>query len=131
MVMSVSDYVVVSIPLVKDTEHIIDANTLKHSKQGQILVNVGRGKLIDEDALVTALRSDDHALKGAALDVFSVEPLPLDSPLWSINNLCISPHNADNTRDSYHKSVQQFTENCSRYISNQSLLYVVNKNLGY
>ena len=108
---------------------MINESTLAACKEGQVLINVGRGPIIVEDALVNALMSGK--LRGAALDVFCVEPLPVSSPLWSLPNVLLSPHNADKTVDFRHKSVKFFTENCKRFIDGEVLLSQVDKFSGY
>eukprot|EP01041_Mallomonas_annulata_P016582 gene16582-34541_t len=129
-VMSLSDYVVVVAALTADTKGMVDSKALAAAKPGQILINIGRGPLIDEEALVTALQ-DGSRLRGAALDVFCVEPLPESSPFWDIPNVLISPHNADMTTDFRHKSVKFFTENCGRFLEGKSLQAIVDKRSGY
>lgn len=128
-ILAASDYVVLALPLVSDTERLINAAALEYSKKGQVLINIGRGPLIEEAALVAALH--EGKLMGAALDVFDIEPLPESSPLWECPRLIISPHNADMTADFKHKSVHLFTENCARCLAGQSLTGIVNKTLGY
>ena len=83
--------------------------------------------------MIEVLKDPEGPLLGAALDVFTVEPLPESSQLWSLNNVLISPHNADMTVDFRHKSVRFFTENCYRFIfgREEDILCKVNKNLGY
>jgi phosphoglycerate dehydrogenase-like enzyme len=125
-----SDYVVVALALTKDTKHFIKASNLEHCKAGQVLINIGRGALIDEDALIQEL-THSQRLRAAALDVFTVEPLPESSALWSLSNVLISPHNADHTCDARHRSVKFFTENCHRFLANEELECVVNKHEGY
>jgi len=108
---------------------LINEKTLSACKEGQVLINVGRGPIIVEDALIAALKGGK--LRGAALDVFCVEPLPLQSPLWALPNVLLSPHNADKTVDFRHKSVKFFTENCKRFIDGEELLSQVDKLSGY
>ena len=107
----------------------VKEENLRQCKKGQILINIGRGALIDEDALVRVLQ--DGTLAGAALDVFTVEPLPESSPLWELENVLISSHNADLLIDSRHKSVRFFTENCARFIAEEDLHCIVDKTAGY
>jgi phosphoglycerate dehydrogenase-like enzyme len=85
-----ADYVVIAAPETSETRHLIGAPQIRRIKPGARLVNVGRGSLLDEAALIRALESG--ALGGAALDVASVEPLPPESPLWKVPNLFITPH---------------------------------------
>lgn len=127
--MQQSDYLVVCMALTEKTRHMIRAEHFKKAKKGLVLVNIGRGPLIDEKAMVNALKNGDIA--GAALDVFTVEPLPTDSPLWDMPNVLISPHNADLMENSRYSSVQFFTENCKNFVSGKELECVVDKNSGY
>ena len=84
------------------------------SKKGQVFINVGRGKLVDEDALLAAL-GPNGPLLGAACDVFATEPLPDSSPFWDVPNILISAHNADITPNFHHQSVEHFCKNCALY----------------
>ena len=127
--MQQSDYVVVAMPLVKDTHHIINATVFAQAKPNCIFINIGRGQLVDEVAMVDAL--NDKTVAAAALDVFAIEPLPVSSPLWDLENVFISPHCADMTINMKEMSVKLFTENCARCLSNQDFSCVVNKTLGY
>lgn len=124
-----SDYLVIAAPLTPSTRNMINESTFGYTKTGQVLINIGRGAIIDESALMTALSSG--VLKGAALDVFVEEPLPSTSPFWGLPNVLISPHNADQTVDFRHKSVRFFCENCSRFLQGEELLCVVDKKSGY
>jgi len=84
------DYFVLLTPLSPQTHHIVDANVLAHMRRSAFLINVARGGVLDETDLIAALRTG--IIRGAALDVFSKEPLPADSELWSLPNVLISPH---------------------------------------
>jgi phosphoglycerate dehydrogenase-like enzyme len=127
--MAESDYLVVCMALTDETAGMIREEHFKAAKKGQILINVGRGALLDEEALIRALQCGDVA--GAALDVFAVEPLPETSPLWSLPNVLISPHTADITEDSRFSSVKFFTEQCRRFLGGLKLECVVDKDAGY
>lgn len=124
-----SDYLVVCMPLTAETHKMIGAANLQHAQRHLVLINIGRGPLLDEDALIEALKNG--TILGAALDVFTVEPLPEASELWSLPNVLISPHNADILVDSRHSSVRFFTENCKNFLSGQPLDCVVDKSSGY
>ena len=87
-----ADAIVISLPLTDGTRGLIDAAAVGEIKPGATFVNVGRGAVIDEDALIEALR--ERRIAGAALDVFAIEPLPQDSPLWELPNVLLSPHTA-------------------------------------
>jgi phosphoglycerate dehydrogenase-like enzyme len=130
IVMSESDYLVVATPLTKSTVGLIGKKELRVAKEGQILINISRGAVIDESALIEALQSGER-LGGAALDVFCVEPLPRSSPFWNVPNLLLSPHNADMTINFRHQSVKHFTLNCHRFVGGEELESIVNKECGY
>ena len=87
--MNESDYILLATPLTKETRGLVNENVLSHAKDNAVLINLGRGPVVEEDALIDALKS--KRLKGAALDVFTVEPLPKDNPLWDLDNVLISP----------------------------------------
>ena len=123
------DYVVVCAPLVAETYHLIDATALKAMKPTAYLVNVGRGKLIDEAALVDAL--DKGWIAGAGLDVFEVEPLSADSPLWKHDNVILSPHVAGFTSSYDRRAIEVFGRNLRRYLDGRPLLNLVNREHGY
>ncbi len=127
--MKLSDYVVVATPLTENTRGLIGKSALSCAKKDQVLINIARGPVVDEVALLEALKSGQ--LLGAALDVFNKEPLPPSSPLWSMPNILISPHNADKTVDFRHRSIRFFTENCKRFLSNEKLHCIVNFTQGY
>jgi phosphoglycerate dehydrogenase-like enzyme len=123
------DYVVSAAPLTAYTYHMISDAELAAMKPTAVVMNVGRGPVIDEAALVRALQS--RRIQGAALDVFEVEPLAADSPLWSLPNILISPHCADNTPTWHEESMQFFLDNFERFEKGESLKNVVDKNAGY
>jgi phosphoglycerate dehydrogenase-like enzyme len=127
--LQISDYVVVAVALTEETEGMLGAEQFAHSKKGQILINVARGPVIVEDDLVEALTSGNIA--GAALDVFCEEPLPKTSKFWDLENVLLSPHNADQLVDFRHKSVQFFCENVSRYIADLPLRNIISARNGY
>jgi len=127
--LSQSDYVVVAAPLLPATDKLMNARTLAIMKPTACVINVGRGPQVDELALAEALRT--HKIAGAALDVFDREPLPADSPLWSVENLLITPHTAGLTEKLWHRHYDLFSDNLRRYLSHQPLQYVVDKHKGY
>src|SRR5207248_142293 len=102
------------------TRGMLDAQALERIKPGAVLVNVGRGTVIDEPALVQALRKG--RLSGAALDVFATEPLPAQSPLWDLPNVLITPHTAALSVRENERIVQLFIKNLRRYIRGEPLL---------
>lgn len=124
-----SEYVVVAAPLIPATEKLINAARLAAMKPSACLINVGRGPQVDEAALAEALRG--HRIAGAALDVFEEEPLPADSPLWSLENLLITPHTAGLTEKLWYRHYDLFSENLRRYLAHQPLQFVVDKHKGY
>lgn len=125
-----ADYVAVTLPHTPETERLLDEEAIAAIKPGAYFANVGRGAVVDEAALVRALRSGH--LSGAALDVFETEPLPEESPLWELENVIISPHSTDNVpRLMEEKLVGLFCENLRRYLSGERLLNVLDKRLLY
>ena len=123
------DYVVLSVPLTPETRGLMSAERIAQMKPSSVLINISRGAIVDEDALVDALRN--HRIRGAALDVFQTEPLPSDHPLWSLENVLISPHSADRTSDSHDRAVRFFIENYRRFERGEALANVVDKKAGY
>lgn len=107
-----SDYVILACPLTDTTRGLIDADALASMTADALLVNVARGPIVDTDALVTALRDAD--IRGATLDVTDPEPLPADHPLWSFENVHITPHNAGNTPRYYDRLADILAENLDR-----------------
>jgi phosphoglycerate dehydrogenase-like enzyme len=123
------DYVVVSAPLTAETKGMIDAAALARMKRDAVLINVGRGPVIEEQALVAALSA--NLLKGAALDVFDREPLPEGHPFYRLPNVLLSPHCADHTPDWLERAMQFFLDQFARYRKGEPLMSVVDKQLGY
>lgn len=118
-------------PLTSETHHMISDPEFAAMKPEAIIINVGRGPVIDEAALVRALQ--EGKIAGAALDVFEKEPLPETSPLWDMENVLISPHCTDRTQDPdwLDLSMRLFVENFNRYEKGEPLLNVVDKKAGY
>jgi phosphoglycerate dehydrogenase-like enzyme len=123
------DYIVVTAPLTDETRHMIDEPELAAMKPNAVVINVGRGPVIREEALVEALTSG--RIKGAGLDVFEHEPLPAGHPLYQLENVLISPHCADNTPDWKDRAMDFFLEQYDRFAKDEPLENVVNKRLGY
>jgi phosphoglycerate dehydrogenase-like enzyme len=98
--MSESDYIVCSAPSTIETQGMVNADAFAAVKDDAVFINLGRGPVVDEDALIHALKSGK--LKGAALDVFKEEPLPKENELWDLDNILISPHNMDQTNTFMH-----------------------------
>ncbi len=125
-----SDYVAVTLPHTPQTEHLIDAGALDAVKPGAYFVNVGRGQVVDEAALIEALQNG--RLSGAALDVFETEPLPEESPLWELENVIISPHSTDIVPTAINDlQTNLFCENLRRYLAGEPLLNELDKHLMY
>jgi phosphoglycerate dehydrogenase-like enzyme len=125
----VCDYVVLALPHTPATYHFVDEAALRAMKSSALLVNIGRGALVDEAALVRALR--EGWIAGAALDVFEQEPLPADSPLWKMENVIISPHIAGFTPHYDERAAALFAENLRRYLAGEPLLNQVERGRGY
>lgn len=124
-----ADFVVLAAPLTSRTRHLIDARRLQIFKPTAFLINVSRGSLVDEAALVKALR--DRRIAGAALDVFEQEPLSRWSPLWKIPQVLITPHTAFLTENVWRRHYEVFAANLKRYMAGQPLEGVVDKKRGY
>ncbi|HYB13698.1 MAG TPA: D-2-hydroxyacid dehydrogenase [Myxococcota bacterium] len=114
------DALVLALPLTASTRHILDASALAAMKPGAILVNVGRGELIEESALAAAL--EKGALRGAGLDVFEKEPLPPESPLWSSPGVIVTPHASGRTPTNLARAEAIFLDNLARYMRGEGLL---------
>ena len=112
-------FVVVAVPLTDGTEGLVGEPELAAMREDAVLVNVARGPVVDEDALIEALRGGD--IGGAALDVFETEPLPEDSPLWGMANVVVTPHVAAMTADYYERIAALVRENVRRYDAGESL----------
>jgi phosphoglycerate dehydrogenase-like enzyme len=125
------DVLLAAAPLTPETHHLISDSAFNAMKPSSIVMNVGRGPVIDEAALIRVLQSKKIA--GAALDVFEEEPLPASSPLWSMENVLISPHCTDRTvnPDWLDLSMQCFVENFWRFSKGEPLDNVVDKKAGY
>ena len=124
-----ADFVVLTVPLTKETHHMIGAKEFDCMKKSTILINVARGGVIDEKALINALLQKKIA--GAGLDVFEDEPLSPKSKLWDLENVIITPHVAGSRRDYFKKVGEIFRMNLNRYLSRKPLLNLVDKELGY
>jgi phosphoglycerate dehydrogenase-like enzyme len=124
-----ADAVVIALPLTRETHHLIDERALARMKRSAHLVNVGRGEIVDEEALARALAAGTIA--GAALDAFSVEPLPAESPFWTLENVIITPHVSGYLPDLHERLTALFAENLERYLAGRPLRNLVDKSLGY
>ena len=124
-----SDFVVLAAPLTGDTRGMIGERALHGMKRGAWVINVARGELVDERALLRALR--DGPIGGAVLDTFVQEPLPPTSPLYRASNLILTPHTAWSSARVLDRSIELFCENLRRYAAGSTLLNVVDASAGY
>jgi phosphoglycerate dehydrogenase-like enzyme len=124
-----SDVVVLSVPDTRETKGLIGAVELAAMKRDALFVNVGRGMLVDEPALIGALQRGE--LRGAGLDVFVDEPLPPSSPLWSLPNAILTPHVAGLRADYWTVAVDLFVDNLRRFEAGEPLTNLVDKEAGY
>ena len=127
-VASRTDFLAVTLPLTPKTRGLVDERVLQSMKLGSVLVNLSRGTIVDETALVTALK--DGPLRGAVMDVFAQEPLPKESELWDLPNLVITPHTGD-IQGWREKVADLFCENLARRRSGEPLRNVVDPDRGY
>jgi phosphoglycerate dehydrogenase-like enzyme len=125
-----ADYVAVTLPGTPQTRHLLDTEAIASMKPGAYFANVGRGAVVDEAALVEALRGGH--LSGAALDVFEVEPLPEESPLWELENVIVSAHTTDVVPELINAAqTDLFCDNLRRYLAGEELINVLDKELLY
>ncbi|MDP1563246.1 MAG: D-2-hydroxyacid dehydrogenase [Pirellulaceae bacterium] len=127
--LALSDVVILCIPLNEHTHHLIDAEMISHMKPGGYLINVARGPVVDEQALIDALASGH--IKAAGLDVAEVEPLPKESPLWTMPRVMITPHVGAQSHRRVSDTVDFFCQNLRRFVANQPLRNLVDKRLGF
>jgi phosphoglycerate dehydrogenase-like enzyme len=124
-----ADVVVLALPRTEETRALIGREEFDAMKPSAVLVNVARGRLVDDDALVDALKSGRIA--GAGLDAFHAEPLPADHPLWELPNVLITPHTASFSGDYWPPVVDLFLKNLQRFRRGETLINVVDKQRGY
>ncbi len=124
-----SDYLLLVLPLTPETRGMLGAAEIAAMKPGAVLINVGRGPVVDEPALIQALQSGK--IRGAALDVFSVEPLPAGHPFYGMSNVLVSPHTADRVEGFMGPAMNAFLENLERFLDVEPLENVVDKHAGY
>jgi phosphoglycerate dehydrogenase-like enzyme len=124
-----SDFVVLAAPLTRETENMISAETLDAMKPGAWLINVARGRLVDERALLRALR--DGRIGGAILDTFRDEPLQPSSPFYDLPNVIVTPHTSWSSARVLDRSVELFCDNLRKFATGEPLLNVVDPNRGY
>jgi phosphoglycerate dehydrogenase-like enzyme len=123
------DYVVVTAPLTAETRGMVGAREFAAMKPGAVVINVGRGAVIDEPAMIQAL--SEKRIAGAALDVFTSEPLPAGHLFFQLENVLLSPHSTDHTRDWLERAMQFFLAQFERFAKGEPLLNVVDKQRGY
>ena len=124
-----ADFVVLATPLTAETENLIDRDALRAMKPSAFLINIARGEVVDDAALLDALRSG--AIAGAGLDTFREEPLPATSPYWALPNVIVTPHISGYTSRYFERTVELFRDNLRRFVAGEPLRNVVNKRLGY
>jgi phosphoglycerate dehydrogenase-like enzyme len=124
-----SDFVVLTLPLTEETSGLLSAEKLRMIKPEAHLINIGRGELVDETALLALLR--ERKIAGAVLDVFQNEPLPAEHPFWQLDNVLVTPHISGNFAEYVERVGEQFAENLARYLRGETLLNVVDKKRGY
>lgn len=123
------DFVVLSTPLTNETRGLLSRSRIAQMKRDAVLINVSRGAVVDEQALIDTLRARN--IRGAALDVFEIEPLPESSELWTLDNVLLSPHSADHTADAWDVAMSFFLDNLARFRAGKPLENVVNQAVGY
>lgn len=124
-----ADFVVLTVPLTKETHRMVGWKELACMKESAILINVARGGVVDEKALIDAL--EKRKIAGAGLDVFEEEPLSSKSKLWKLDNVILTPHVAGSRRDYFKKVGEIFRINLNRYLDRKPLLNLYDKKLGY
>jgi len=124
-----SDFVVLTLPLTKKTNKLIGEKELSQMKSSAYLINISRGGIVDEPAMVKAL--EEKRIAGAGLDVFATEPLPPDSKLWDLDNVIYSPHASGGREDYMIQAIDIFIKNLQRYLQGKKLINVIDKKNGY
>jgi phosphoglycerate dehydrogenase-like enzyme len=124
-----SDYILVTLPGTRHTEKFIGAEEIAAMKPSAYIVNVGRGKVIDQNALIAALKA--KKIGGAGLDVFEVEPLPADSDLWDCEEAILTPHVSGDFREYFDVACELFADNLARFCAGKPLLNRVDPEAGY
>ncbi len=119
-VIGLADVIVLAAPATPETENLVDGSFLERTKPGCLLVNVARGSLVDDEALIRSL--DAGHLSAAVLDVFRTEPLPDDHPFWSHPSIRVTPHNAAGGTGRLHRQAELFKDNLDRYLAGRPLL---------
>jgi phosphoglycerate dehydrogenase-like enzyme len=128
-ILSESDYVSVTLPLTEHTRRFIGRKEIAAMRPATFIVNIGRGGVIDENALIEALKAGTIA--GAGLDVFEQEPLPKESPLWDLENVILTPHMSGGNRGYMDRACELFADNLKLFTAGKPLLNLVDKQFGY
>ena len=124
-----ADFVVLTLPHTKDTHHYINKESLEAMQSHAVLINIGRGGVVDEQALINALK--EKCIGGAALDVTEEEPLPKESPLWEMENVIITPHHSGISERYMERAIDLFCVNLKAYLKGEELPNLVDKSAGY
>lgn len=124
-----SDFVVVALPLTDSTKHYIACEEFSLMKDTAYIINISRGKIIDQKDLIVALQK--KVIAGAGLDVFEEEPLPKTSPLWDMDNVIITPHYAGSTPKYFDRAIDIFCQNLEKFLHDEPMINVVDKEKGY
>jgi len=127
--LSQSDYVLISTPMTNETQEMIGEAELRAMRPTAYIINIARGAIINENALVRALK--EHWIAGAGLDVFATEPLPVTSQLWKLENALIAPHVSGDSPSYLDRAAALFAENLRRYLNGEQLLNLVDRTRGY
>lgn len=121
--LKISDYVILALPLNDESYHLINLNKIRLMKKSALLINIARGEVIKQDDLIYALQN--HYIRGAALDVVYPEPLPYDSPLWSLDNVFLTPHNSFSSPYTMDRLMRFLIENLENYERGKELQNIV------
>ena len=124
-----SDYVVICLPLTKETYHLFDYEKFNKMKKSAYFINIGRGKIVNESDLIRVLK--ESVIAGAGLDVFEEEPLPIDSELWNLENVIITPHYSGWTPYYMDRVIDIFCENLKAHLENKKMPNLIDKEIGY
>jgi phosphoglycerate dehydrogenase-like enzyme len=124
-----SDYITVTLPMTQETRGFIGRKEIAAMRSNAYIVNVGRGEVIDQEALIEALR--DHRIAGAGLDVFEREPLEAESGLWELDNVILTPHISGGFKNYFGVCCELFAANLQRFRAGQPLFNRVDRSIGY
>ena len=124
-----ADFVVLSVPHTRETHHMFNAEKFKKMKPSAVLINIGRGGVVNESDLIAAL--EQKTIQGVALDVTEVEPLPSDSPLWGMENVILTPHHSGISKEYMRRAIERFCLNLQAFLESKPLPNLVDKKRGY